>query len=414
VTPARDRAAATLPHPSPETHRVRKAKGAVYIAFAGSGFAFASWAARIPQVRDRLHLDPGTLGLVLLCIAIGSIIAMPLAGVVVTRLGEARSITIMSLILAAGLATVAVGQLRGVAPVAAGLFLVGFGNGTWDVAMNVQGAAVEQELGRAILPKFHAGWSVGTVAGAAIGAAMVALDVPVTAHLLAVALLVALAVPVSTRGFLPPHADAGEHDPADRPRRNPLKAWTEPRTLLIGFFVLCMAFTEGTGNDWLSIALIDGYRVPAALGTLTFALFLAAMTTGRWFGPALIDRYGRVPALRASAAAALAGLLTVVFGQIVPLAMLGAVLLGLGTALGFPVGLSAAADDPRHAAGRVSVAASIGYVAFLAGPPVIGFLGDRVGVLRGLTITAVLLAIAVVAASATAPLPTATEEPGGG
>jgi MFS family permease len=164
-----------------------------------------------------------------------------------------------------------------------------------------------------------------------------------------------------------------------------------------------MAFTEGTGNDWLSIALIDGYRVPAALGTLTFALFLAAMTAGRWFGPALIDRYGRVRALRTSAAAALAGLLLIVFGQILPLAMVGSVLLGLGTALGFPVGLSAAADDPAKAPARVSVAASIGYCAFLAGPPVIGFLGDRVGVLRGLTVTAALLALAIALASATAP-----------
>jgi MFS family permease len=89
------------------------------------------------------------------------------------------------------------------------------------------------------------------------------------------------------------------------------------------------------------------------------------------------------------------------------------VVLGLGTALGLPVGLSAAADDPRHAAGRVSVAASIGYIAFLAGPPVIGFLGDRVGVLRGLTVTAALLVVAMVASSATAPLAATTGRPAG-
>jgi predicted MFS family arabinose efflux permease len=406
VTTAHDQLATGRADPgSPAGRRVRKAMFAVYVAFMGSGFAFASWAARIPQVRDELHVSPGTLGLVLLCIALGSIIAMPLAGVVVTRLGEARSVAVMSLILAAGLAAVAVGERYGIVPVAAGLFLFGFGNGTWDVAMNVQGAAVEQGLGRAMMPRFHAGWSVGTVAGAAIGAGMVALRVPVTAHLLAVAVLVAAAVPLSTRGYLPPATHTGEHHPDAPPRRSPLAAWKERRTLLIGLFVLCMAFTEGTGNDWLGIALIDGYRVPQALGTLTFALFLAAMTAGRWFGPALIDRYGRVRALRTSAAAALAGLLLVVFGRYLPVAMLGAVVLGLGTALGFPVGLSAAADDPRHAPGRVSVAASIGYVAFLAGPPAIGFLGDRVGVLRGMTVTAALLALAIALASATAPLP---------
>ena len=118
------------------------------------------------------------------------------------------------------------------------------------------------------------------------------------------------------------------------------------------------------------------------IGPLTFALFLAAMTAGRWFGPALIDRRGRVFAVRTSAVVALVGLLLVVFGAVLPVAMVGAALWGAGTALGFPVGMSAAADDPAMAAAWVSVAASIAYTAFLAGPPWIGFLGDQVGVLR--------------------------------
>jgi len=166
---------------------VRKATRAVYIAFAGGGFAYASWASRIPQVRAELRVTPGTLGLILLCGAIGSGTATPLSGLVVGRIGEARAVAVMSLTSAAGLATIAVGYSR-VAAVATGLFFFGFGTGAWDVAMNVQGAAVERGLGRAIMPKFHAGWSLGTVAGAGAGAAMVALGVPVTAHLLAVAL----------------------------------------------------------------------------------------------------------------------------------------------------------------------------------------------------------------------------------
>jgi cyanate permease len=187
-------------------------------------------------------------------------------------------------------------------------------------------------------------------------------------------------------------------------RRRALDAWTDPRTLLIGLFVLCMAFTEGTGNDWLSLGIIDGYRTPAVLGTLTFALFLAAMTAGRWFGPGLIDRYGRVRMLRACSATALAGLLMIVFGRVLPVALAGAILMGLGTSLGFPVGLSAAADDPRYAAPRVSTAASIGYLAFLAGPPAIGFLADQVGVLRGITVAGILIAASLVLARFTAPL----------
>jgi MFS family permease len=351
-------------------------------------------------------VTPGELGLILLCGAIGSGTATPLSGLVVARLGEARTVVVMSLIATAGLSAIAVGYSHVVA-VASGLLFFGFGAGAWDVAMNVQGAAVERRLDRTIMSRFHASWSLGTVAGAGAGTAMVALHVPVTAHLLTVALIIAVAVPLATRRFLP----VGSVQPSDtaaRPdrghRRDQLAAWTEPRTLVIGLFVLCMAFSEGTGNDWLSLSVIDGYHAPAFLGDLVFAVFLTAMTAGRWFGPGLIDRYGRVRVLRSSAAIALAGLLLIDFGIVLPVAVAGAVLMGLGTALGFPVGMSAAADDPRHAASRVSTTASLGYFAFLAGPPCIGILADHVGVLHALSAAAVLIAAAFFLCPATAPI----------
>ena len=112
------------------------------------------------------------------------------------------------------------------------------------------------------------------------------------------------------------------------------------------------------------------------------------MTTGRWFGPALLSRFGRVASVRTSAVVACGGALLVVFAGSLPLAMAGAVLWGLGSALGFPVGMSAAADDSRLAAGRVGVVTSIGYVAFLAGPPFVGLLGNAVGTLRSLVAVA--------------------------
>jgi predicted MFS family arabinose efflux permease len=366
----------------------RRAMHAVYAVFILNGFAIASWATRIPQVRDGLELNPQRLGLVLLAIAIGSLMSMPLAGVVISHLGAARTLAAMSLILAAGLATTAIGARSGVAPVVAGLFLLGFGSGTWDVAMNVEGAEVERRMGRSIMARFHAGFSVGTVAGALGGSAMIALHVSVTAHLLAVAAVIAGSVTPAVRGFLPvePH-------PQHAGRRSPLRAWTEPRTLLLGLFVFCMAFTEGTGVDWLGVAVIDGYHAAPALGSLTFAVFLAAMTLARWFGPGALDRYGRVPLMRATCLCAVAGLVLVVFGGSLPVAMAGAALWGIGVALGFPVGMSAAADDPRHSAGRVSVVSSIGYLAFLAGPPLIGFLGHEVGTLRALTAAAGLLSL---------------------
>ena len=395
---------------SPDKAQVRGATRAVYIAFIVNGFIFASWAARIPQVRDGLRVSPGVLGLILLSVAVGSTIATPLSGLVITWLGDSRTVAVMSLTAAAGMSIVAVGYRYGIPPVAAGLFLFGFSSGTWDVAMNVQGAAVEQALGRSVMSRFHAGWSVGTVAGAGAGAAMVALGVPVTVHLLAAALVVAAVVPIAARRFLP-HARSETRRDGTAVRRSPLRAWTEPRTLLIGLFVLCMAFTEGTSNDWLSLGIIGGYHTAAALGTLTFAVFLAAMTTGRWFGPPFIDRYGRVRVLQVCAATALVGLFVIEAGGVLAAALAGAVLLGLGTSLGFPTGISAAADDPRYAPGRVSTAASIGYLAFLAGPPSIGFLADHVGVLRGLSVAGVLLIVAFLLCPVTAPISPSAPEP---
>lgn len=383
---------------------------ATYIAFTGSGFAFASWASRIPQVRDELHLDPAQLGLVLLAIAAGSLVALGLSGALVSRFGSRAVVTAMAVVLGLALVVAAFGFLVGVLPLVIGLALLGFGNGAWDVAMNVQGAVAERRLGRSIMSRFHAGWSVGTVAGALIGALMVVLGVPVTVHLAVVGVLVAIGVPLGAREFVP-DTEEPETGPESLPARSPLAAWREPRTLLIGVFVLAFAFAEGTGNDWISVAVIDGYGAEAAVGTLAFAAFLTAMTIGRWFGPDLLDRYGRVPTLRVSALVAIVGLVLFVFGGVTWLAFVGALLWGLGTSLGFPVGMSAGADEPRYAAGRVSVVASVGYCAFLGGPPLIGFLGLHGGVLRALVVGAVLLGIAcLLATSLRPPVPVPAEQ----
>lgn len=396
--------------------RVRSAVLATYAVFIASGIAFASWASRIPQVRDRLHLDPSELGLVLLAIAAGSVIALPLSGVIVGHFGSQWTVRTTGLLTAVAMVVVSLGYLVGVLPVVIGLFLVGLGMGSWDVAMNVQGALAERRLGRAIMPRFHAGFSVGTVVGALIGAGMVALGVPVTVHLLAVAVLVGAAVPLAVRGFLPDEVeqDTPEEDAKSDSRssgRKALHAWREPRTLLIGLFVLAFAFAEGVGNDWISIALIDGYGTSATVGTLGFATFLAAMTAGRWFGPRSLDRYGRVIVIRVLTVTCLVGVLLFVFGTNVIIAFAGAVLWGVGLALGFPVGMSAGADEPAMAAPRVSVIASIGYCAFLAGPPLIGFLGDHFTVLRAVLAVAVLLAMAMMITGVIRPLTVTPDQP---
>ncbi|MBY4131092.1 MFS transporter [Rhodococcus fascians] len=385
--------------------RTAVAVRATYIAFIGAGFAFASWASRIPQVRDRLELTSSQLGIVLLAIAVGSLLALPMSGIIINRFGSRLTVTVMSLVLATGLTIIATGYLVGVVPLLVGLFVLGFANGAWDVAMNVHGAVAERRLGRSIMPRFHAGFSAGTVAGALIGTAMVALNISVTVHLLTVAAAIVAAVPWGVRHFLNESDVEPEKSTTDTPQPHALARWKEPRTLLIGVVALSFAFAEGSGNDWLNIALIDGYDASAVTGTLAFTAFLVAMTAVRWFGNGLLDRYGRVVVLRGLAAVSVVGVLLFVLSPVVPLAFLGAFLWGSGVSLGFPVAMSAAADEPAAAAARVSVVASIGYFAFLGGPPLIGFLGGHGDVLRALLVVAALLVCSLLVMGALRPLP---------
>ena len=382
-----------------EQVRTLRARNAVAAVFALNGFAFASWVSRIPESRTRLDLTPGQLGTLLLALSVGSVVALPSAGVWLHRFGVARVVVAAALLDAVGLAVagLGVGPLAEMWLTAVGLVLLGFGSGVWDVAMNVEGAAVEREVGRMIMPRFHAAFSLGTVVGAGVGAAAAGFGLALPVHLGVAALLVGL-VPLSVvPSFLP----AGTEDEAAEKPRNPLRAWAEPRTLTIGLMVLALALTEGVANDWLAVALVDGYDVPAWVGASGFAVFVTAMTVGRLGGTVVLDRFGRVPVLWATMALAAAGVLVVVFGQLPAVVALGIVMWGIGASLGFPIGMSAAADDPEHAASRVSVVSTIGYTAFLAGPPALGYLGDHVGVLHALLLVAVLLvpsALAVPAA----------------
>ncbi|ROP44859.1 MFS transporter [Pseudokineococcus lusitanus] len=389
---------------------VRRAKWGTTVAFVASGFAFASWASRIPSTRDQLGLTTGEVGLVLLALASGSVLALPLAGAVIARLGSERVVRLGSLLLVVAMAGIAAGVTVGVPAVVVALFVLGLAYGGWDVAMNVEGAVVEAHLARTVMPRFHAGFSVGTVGGALLGALLVELDVSVTAHLAGVALLVLLVVPLSVRSFVADDsgptttAEVTADDGTDAPAPGALAAWREPRTLLVGVFVLAFAFAEGTANDWVALAMVEGYGAAESLGVLTFAVFLAAMTVGRWYGSVWLDRWGRVPVVRVLAGVALVGLVLFVAAPSVPLAVVGAVLWGLGTSLGFPLGMSAAADDPARAPARVSVVASVGYVAFLAGPPLIGLLGEAAGLLRALLVVVALLAVALLVSGAVRPL----------
>lgn len=339
---------------TPDEASVKKALRAVFIAFGVTGFAFASWASRLPDVKVLLGLTAGQLSQVLLVSALGSVLGLPIAGKVVERVGTRRTIEIAATFFGLGLAVAAIGvTVLNVWVVMAGVFVVGTFMGVWDVAMNHEGATVERHLGRAIMPWFHAAFSMMTVVGALIGALMTGLHVPVWAHMLLPLASIAWVVLGGIRGFLPREADEAE-EKVEKGR----SAWAEPRTLLVGLIVLVAAFTEGTANDWVAIALREGYGLPGWVGVLGFAVFLGTMTLGRVLGTGLLDRYGRVPVLRAMFAVAFVGSLLVVFGGPV-LAFVGAALWGVGASLGFPVGMSAASDEPSRAAARLSVVATI-------------------------------------------------------
>ncbi|MFC5926324.1 MFS transporter [Micromonospora vulcania] len=384
----------TAPVPAPA---VRAARNGVAVVFTLNGLAVGSWFSRVPAVREGLDLSAGRLGLVLLAMSVGALLAMPTSGLLAQRLGAARTVKLATALLAVGLTVAGLGAsvAGSIVVVAVGLVAFGYGSGACDVSMNVEGAAVERRLGRTVMPRFHAAWSLGSVAGAGLGAGAARFDVSVGAHLVVVAVVVLTGTVLGSRAFLPqPTPDAAERPEDASPaagRRAQLAAWREPRTLLIGLFVLVAAFTEGSANDWLAVAFVDGRHLSEAAGAAVFGVFVVGMTVGRTAGTIALDRWGRVAVLSGTIGLAVLGAGLAVLAGSGPVAIIGVALWGLGASLGFPVGMSAAADEEAHAAVRVSVVAVIGYTAFLGGPPLLGMLGDRVGTLHALLVVPLLL-----------------------
>lgn len=392
-------------------------RNAVFVIFGLCGVLIATWVSRLPAARDALHIGPAQVGLLVFGIAIGSIVGLVASSHIVARFGSVTVMTWGVITASLGVAIAGVGATVGpnFAVTFIGLVLFGSTTGITDVAMNVSGAANERALGRAIMPVFHAFFSFGTMLGAGLGALAELLRIPIVLHLGGIALAVIITGLVIRPYFQPdqPTHHDGEPIAADDHSltwRGRLSIWRDPRTILIGVIVLAAAFAEGSANDWLAIASVDGHGVPNAVGAIIFGVFVTAMTGGRLGGIFLLDRYGRVFVLRATFVLAAVGLLIFIFVPIVPIAIAGAVLWGFGASLGFPVGMSAAADDPKTAAARVSAVATIGYFAFLVGPPLIGLLGQYFGVIHGLLVVLVLTAIgAVVAGAAREPAHTTHE-----
>ncbi|WP_341953343.1 MFS transporter [Salinibacterium sp. TMP30] len=396
-------AAATPQYSHGLTHRkVLAWRNAIATLFALAGFSFASWVGRIPTVRDIFDASHSEIGVLLFGLAIGSIAGLVLAGRVVERFGARRVIQVCAVLFAAALAAtgLSVGLAESFVGALISLTVMGIAFSTYDVAMNLSGAANERLLGRATMPTLHGFYSLGTMAGAGLGVAAEALHIPLALHLTVIAAIALTTAFVVLRFVLPETlADAPPNTQEMAVAAGTIAApalrsvWLEPRTLIIGVIVLGMAFAEGSAIDWLALAMVDGYNLDNAFGTLIFGIFVTSMTATRFLGVRALDRFGRVPVLRASAGLAAVGLLLVIFSPVVLLAVLGTVFWGAGAALGFPVGISAAADDPKRATARVTAVATIAYSAALIGPPMIGFISDQVGVLNALLVIVVLTAL---------------------
>ncbi|WP_309074090.1 MFS transporter [Paenarthrobacter sp.] len=407
-------------------------RAAVLASYAASGIAFATWVSRLPAIRDGLNLTPGGIGLLLMCMTVASFISISASGLIVLRLGPKLTTRIGSCMVGAGLVIVGVGTSIAANPlvVAAGLVVLGLGTASWNTASNVEGASLERELERHIMPHLHGAFSLGTVAAAGFGAWAAAVHMPVFRHFLISGVVVTASVVAATFWFraektaaatqtyrsketdtfrdpstgpLPiitpepaaPRTEAGKAAaPLDNKRLVAL-AWRDRRTLLIGVLVLGLALAEGAAGDWvaLALALADGYGQSDAAGAVGYGLFVTFMTIGRFTGTVILDRFGRVVVMRWCSATAVVGLALFVFAPVPWLAFVALAVWGLGASLGFPVGMSAAADDPVHAAARVSVVSTIGYGAFLCGPPLLGLLAEHFGILLSLLAPLALLVV---------------------
>jgi predicted MFS family arabinose efflux permease len=383
---------------TPTSSALRRAMFGVFVIFGLNGIAVATWISRLPAIRDILGISVAEVGFLLFGLSAGAVSGLLGAAMVVHRLGARRTMVLTFVVgsLALGLLAVSVSLLVSFPLAIAAMAIFGVAWSICDVAMNVEGTQVEREMRRTLMPWYHASWSLGTVAGAGIGALVALAGIGPAAHLAAVALAVlvtALLIPRLLPRELEPEPAEGDEG-AKGGFRAQVAAWREPRVLLIGVLVLGMAFAEGSANDWLALAMTDDRGFDDAQGALMFGVFAVAMTVGRIAGVPLLDRFGRVPVLRVAVAASAVGLAVVILVPFVPVMIAGVIVWGLGAALGFPVGMSAAGDDPVGAAARVSAVATIAYCAFLVGPPILGIVGEQIGILNSLWIVFALIVIA--------------------
>jgi len=353
----------------------RWSRSAVAVFFFINGAALASWVPHIPAIKSRHMMSDGQLGLVLLSMAAGSVVALPVAGWLVGRLGS-RVMT-----AAAGVALCLALPLPVASPSVAllslSLALLGACNGLLDVSMNAQAAEVEQRVGRPIMSSFHALFSLGGVAGALLAGGAMAVGIGDVAHVRVSALVALSAAVVALPGLARPRA-VGDH-------AGPAVARPSGTLLTLGILALLGLMAEGAMADWSAVYLHDTLGSSPSVAAVGFAAFSLAMAAGRFTGDVLVGRLGPRCVLRGSSAVAAVGLGAALLLGHPAIGVVGCALVGLGIANIIALLFSAAARVPGVPPGQALAAvATTGYLGFLAGPPLIGVVAETAGLAVGL------------------------------
>lgn len=352
------------------------------------GAAAGAWAPLVPFAKARLGLDDGGLGLLLLCLGAGSIVAMPLAGALAARFG-CRPVVTAAATLAAGVFPMLV-LAPSPATLGPALFASGAAAGSMDCVINMQAIVVEREAGTPLMSGFHALYSLGNVAGALAVSALVGLGVAP----LAIASVVGLAILVAALSAWP--GLLAQREPAGG------GGFSLPHggVVLIGAFCFIVFLTEGSALDWSAVLLRADEGARASEAGLAFAAFSAAMTGGRLVGDRIVARFGRRRVVAAGALASALGLTVAASGHNWPAAVGGYALVGAGCANIVPVLFTLTGRQtamPESAA--VAAVSMLGYAGLLSGPAGIGFLARATNLPLALTAVSVLLLIVAAGAA---------------
>ncbi len=374
---------------------------ALFTFFFIPGLLMASWATRTPAIRDILSVSTAEMGAVLFGLSIGSMSGVLSSAWLVKRFGTRNVIRACMALSVCGMMALSL-ALWFASPLlfAIGLALFGSSLGAAEVAINIEGAVVEQKINKTVLPMMHGFYSLGTLVGAGIGMMLTAWGVTATLHVLLAGLVAIVPILIAITAI---PDGTGRNDASDTQKKQKGRPfYRDIQLLLIGVVVLAMAFAEGSANDWLPLLMVDGHGFTPTSGSLIYTGFTLGMTLGRFTGGWFIDRYSRVTVVRASAIMGGLGIALIIFVDSAWVAGVSVLLWGLGASLGFPLTISAASDTGPDAATRVSVVATTGYLAFLVGPPLLGFLGEHYGLRSAMMVVLALMVLAVIVARAVA------------